>query len=200
MSATNASIACRRDAGVNLRQIYTTVMATATNTLTLEEFRSLYAEEKPYYEYWFGEAIQKTVPTVLHVLLVKILMNALDGAGYESGAELELRIDQDWQPKPDVAAMSTIEAPYPTKPVDVVVEVLSPDDRMQRVIEKCRQYVRIGIPAVFVMDPELRYAWEWSRATENLERISTMLLPNGQTISVADLWKDLDRRLQSKRS
>jgi len=175
-------------------------MATATNTLTLEEFRSLYAEEKPYYEYWFGEAIQKTVPTVLHVLLVKILMNALDGAGYESGAELELRIDQDWQPKPDVAAMSTIEAPYPTKPVDVVVEVLSPDDRMQRVIEKCRQYVRIGIPAVFVMDPELRYAWEWSRATENLERISTMLLPNGQTISVADLWKDLDRRLQSKRS
>jgi Uma2 family endonuclease len=175
-------------------------MATATNSLTLEEFRSRYAEEKPYYEYWFGEAVQKSEPTLFHVLLVKILMSFLDRAGYESGAELELRIDQNWQPKPDVAAMSTIEAPYPTKPVDVVVEVLSPDDRMQRVIEKCRQYVRIGIPAIFIMDPELRYAWEWSRTTENLERISAMLLPNGEKISVVDLWKDLDRRLKPKES
>ena len=171
-------------------------MATAINLLTLEEFRSRYAEEKPYYEYWFGEAVQKSVSTWLHSLLVKVLLYALDQAGYVSGAELELRINQDWQPKPDVAAAISVEHPYPTKPIDVVVEVLSPDDRMQRVIEKCLQYVRIGIPAIFVMDPELRYAWEWSRKTENLERISTMLLPNGEQISVADLWKELDLRLK----
>jgi Uma2 family endonuclease len=171
-------------------------MATVTNLLTLDEFRARYAAEKPYYEYWFGEAVQKSVPTWLHNLLAKILVNALDRASYESVAELELRIDQDWQPKPDVAAASIVEQPYPTKPIDVVAEVLSPDDCMQRVIEKCRQYVRIGIPAVFVMDPELRYAWEWSRQTENLERISTILLPNGEKILVADLWKNLDLRLR----
>ncbi len=174
-------------------------MASATNLLTLEEFRLRYAEEKPYYEYWFGEAVQKFAPTWLHTLLVKVLLNALDGAGYESGTELELRIDADWQPKPDVAAATFVEQPYPTKPVAVIVEVLSPEDRMERVIEKWRQYVRIGIPAIFVMDPELRYAWEWSRQTENLERISTMLLPNGEAISVAHLWSDLDLRLKRKR-
>ena len=171
-------------------------MASATQLLTLEEFRCRYAEEKPYYEYWFGEAVQKSVPTWLHALLVKILVNALDRAGYVSGPELELRIDPDWQPKADVAGSLIIEQPYPTKPIDVVAEVLSPDDRMQRVIEKCRQYVRIGIPAIFVLDPELRYAWEWSRETENLERISIMVLPNGGQIIVADLWKELDIKLK----
>ena len=44
-------------------------MATAIDLLSVEEFRQRYADEKPYYEYWFGEAVQKTVPTWLHSLL-----------------------------------------------------------------------------------------------------------------------------------
>lgn len=169
-------------------------MATATNLLTLEEFRQRYAEEKPYYEYWFGEAIQKSVPTWLHVLLQAILTELFTQAGYRSGPELELRVDSDWQPKADVAAALVVEQPYPTKPIDIVAEILSPDDRMSRVFEKCRQYARIGITRIFVLDPESKSAWEWSRATDNLERISAMNLPNGQSIAVADVWSELDRR------
>ena len=175
---------------------YTHYMATARlNLLSLEEFRRRYAEEKPYFEYWFGEAVQKAVPTVLHVLLVKILLFVLDQAGYKSGPELELRIDPEWQPKADVAAWTRIDGPYPTQPVDIVVEVLSPEDRMQRVLSKCRNYERIGIPAIFVMDPEFRDAWVWSRTTHNLERISSLALPNGKQIAVEDLWSKLDVQL-----
>jgi len=176
-------------------------MATATNNLlSLDEFRERYAEEKPYYEYWFGVAVQKSVPTILHVLLVKILLFALDQAGYESGPELEVRIDPNWQPKADVAAWTEMSGSYPVKPFEVVVEVLSPEDRMQRVIFKCRQYERIGIQSIFVMDPEFHDAWEWSLSKQNLERIETMMLPNGNQIAVADLWTDLDRRAARKRS
>jgi Uma2 family endonuclease len=129
-------------------------MATiASNLLTLEELRNRYAEEKPYYEYWFGEAIQKSAPTWLHCLLQAILTEFLTRAGYRAGPELELRIDADWQPKADVAAAVTVEHPYPTKPIDVVAEILSPD-RMSRVFEKCRQYARIRITKIFVLDPE----------------------------------------------
>jgi Uma2 family endonuclease len=169
-------------------------MATATNLLSLEEFRQRYAEEKPYYEYWFGEAIQKSVPTWLHSLLQAILTEVLTRAGYRSAPELELRIDSDWQPKPDVAAALVVEHPYPTKPIDVVAEILSPDDRMSRVFEKCRQYARIGITKIFVLDPESKSAWEWDRGTDNLERILAMNLPNGQSIAIADVWSELDRR------
>ncbi len=173
-------------------------MATARlNLLSLEEFRERYAEEKPYFEYWFGEAIQKSVPTVLHVVLVSILLAALKEAGYKCGPELELRIDPGWQPKADVAAWTRIEGRYPTEPVDVIVEVLSSEDRMQRVLLKCRNYQRIGVPAIFVMDPEFHDAWEWSRATQNLERISTMALPNGKHIAVEELWSKLQKELQN---
>ena len=172
-------------------------MGSATQTLTLEEFRTRYADEKPYYEYWFGEAVQKSVPTLLHSLLVGILVQFLKLAGYRSGPELELRIDPQWQPKADVAGLSIVELPYPTKPIDVVAEVLSPDDRMMQVYEKCRQYARIGILKIFVLDPQYRYAWEWSRTTENLERISEMQLPNGKPISVQSVWVELDAQLKA---
>ncbi len=169
-------------------------MATAKlDPLSLEEFRCRYAEEKPYYEYWFGEAVQKPAPTVLHALLVSVLLAVLKRAGYKAGPELELRIDPEWQPKPDVAGWTRTEIPYPTQPVDVVVEVLSPEDRMQRVIAKCRNYERVGIGAIFVMDPETRDAWKWSPSTHNLERISEMTLPNGNQVSVKDLWAELER-------
>ncbi len=75
--------------------------------------------------------------------------------------------------------------------------MLSPDDRMQRVA-KCRQYERIGVRSIFVMDPEFHDAWEWRRSEENLERISAMVLPNGNRIEVADLWAELDRRTARK--
>jgi Uma2 family endonuclease len=169
-------------------------MAIAVPLLSIEEFRERYAEEKPYYEYWFGEAIQKSVPTWLHSLLQAIVSELLNHAGYAAGPEVELRIDPEWQPKADVAAALTIEHPYPTKPVEVVVEILSPEDRMSKVYEKCAHYARIGIRATFVLDPQLRYAWEWSRETENLERVQTLQLPNGKNLSVEAIWDELKRR------
>ncbi len=172
-------------------------MAAGTQLLTLEEFRLRYADEKPYFEYWFGEAIQKAVPTTVHSLLQKILMYILDQAGYRSAAEVELRIDPDWQPKPDVlASLSPLERPYPTKPVEVVIEVLSPTDAMSFVHEKCQNYARLGFEKIFVLDPEFRKGWEWSRETQNLERIDALWLTNGKSIELAEVWQKLNKELQ----
>jgi len=170
-------------------------MATAVSTLTLEEFRARYAGQKPHYEYWFGEAIQKTVGTWLHGVLQAIVSELLRRAGYKVATELELRIDPQWEPVPDVAASEkSITGPYPTEPLDVVVEVLSPDDRMQYVYRKCREYDRIGIVGIFVLDPEEKLAWAWSRDKQNLERIAELLLPNGRSIPLQEIWHELASR------
>ncbi|MGI9075604.1 MAG: Uma2 family endonuclease [Bryobacteraceae bacterium] len=147
-------------------------MAAGTSVLTLEQFNAQYAHEHGY-EYWFGEVVQKGIPTWLHGLLQVILGDLFYKLGYASGSEIDLRIDPNWQPRPDVTAALEIEQPYPTKPVDIVAEVLS-DDPMTKVFEKCRNYARIGIPQIFVFDPESNAAWEWNRETENLERIQTL--------------------------
>jgi Uma2 family endonuclease len=172
-------------------------MAAGTQLLTLEEFRLRYANEKPYYEYWFGEAIQKAVPTTLHGLLQLILCVLLKRLDYRAAPEVELRIDPNWQPKPDVlASLSPLERPYPTKPVEVVIEVLSPTDAMSLVHEKCRNYERIGFKQIFVLDPEFRKGWEWSRETQNLERIETLRLTNDRSIELKEVWQELDKELQ----
>ena len=169
-------------------------MGTTTPLLTLEEFQSCYAGKKPYYEYWFGKAIQKSVPTWLHAVLQKLLCDVLQEAGYKSAPEVELRIDPDWQPKPDVIGATNIDEDYPTKPVEIVAEVLSPEDKMVQVYEKCRQYERIGIGQIFVFDPNSKTAWMWSCDKTNLERIAELMLPNGRRIQVQSIWDELDRR------
>jgi Uma2 family endonuclease len=168
-------------------------MATAPQLLSLEEFRARYAQEKPYFEYWFGEAIQKPMPTWLHAVLQRILGDLLVNAGYKSGSELELRIDVNWQPVPDVAgSLKKIQQPYPTEPIDVVIEVLSPDDRISYILNKCRNYARIGISQIFVFDPESRQAWQWMNGS--LEAISAMHLGNGSVIELTTVWDQLDQQ------
>src|SRR5437764_657497 len=106
-------------------------MAVATTALTLDQFNAQYAKQHGY-EYWFGEVVQKGTSAWLHGLLQVILGDLFYKLGYVSGSEIDLRIDPNWQPRPDVTAALQIEQPYPTKPVDIVAEILS-DDPMTKV-------------------------------------------------------------------
>ena len=99
-------------------------MASVPKPLTIEEFHRSYSGKKPHYEFWFGEAIQKPTPTWLHGVLQSILAEFLRRAGYKTGSEVELRIDPDWTPVPDlIATRKKVEQPYPTTPVEVVIEL-----------------------------------------------------------------------------
>ncbi len=170
-------------------------MASIAGFLTLQEFRARYGGLKPYYEYWNGEAVQKTKPTLLHGLVQTLIALVLKEAGYLSGSEVELRIDDNWQSVADVIGTTRVEDPYPTAPVEVVVEILSPDDRFSQVIEKCQNYARIGIVQIFVIDPRERRSFVWVRERNNLEAAGTMQLSNGIEIELTELWRRLDAEL-----
>jgi len=64
---------------------------------------------------------------------------------------------------PDVAFISFAKIPpgplpgkYLTVPPDAVFEVLSPSDRRSEVHRKVAEYLDMGVPAVYVFDPEMR--------------------------------------------
>jgi hypothetical protein len=126
----------------------------------------------------------------LQVQLVELLRRL----GYFRASELSLRIDPEREPRPDVAGALTVDGRYPTKPIDVAIEILS-DDQMTRLFEKCRQYVRIGIPQIFVFDTEARVVWEWSRKTGNFERIDTLVFGNGSSVEAAEIWMEFEGRI-----
>lgn len=171
-------------------------MAGAT-LISLEQYHERYSTEQGY-EYWFGEVVRKPVPTWLHSILQALLAELFTRAGYIAGSELDLRIDRDWEPRPDVAAtLKPITEPYPTKPIEVVAEVLPPDDTIAKIREKCSLYSHIGIAQIFVFDPERKQAWEWNRQESDLEQISDQLrLQNGSSITLQEVWSELERRLK----
>jgi Uma2 family endonuclease len=148
-------------------------MNAVADKVTLEQFRAKYAECKPYYELQDGEPVQKALPTKRHALLQGILYTLLRELGFQSMTELTLAISETWEPTPDVCGQLGPDdgQPYPTKPVPVVIEVLSPEDRFTRVIQKCRRYARWGTPDILVFDPVGREAWHWDIATDDLVRV-----------------------------
>lgn len=174
-------------------------MATGTQ-ISLEEFHARYANENGY-EYWFGEVVQKGVPTWLHAIFQVLLGEVFYEQGYYTGSELDLRISREFQPRPDIAASLELESgDYPTKPIDIVAEILSPDDPPERVIAKCQHYQELGIQQIYVFDPIGHTAAQWYPTERELRQIAIMVLTNGSSISIEGIFTRFEQRLKLKRS
>ncbi len=170
---------------------------TGTQLLTIEEFERRYAHQDTAYEYWFGEAVPKAMPTSLHGITQKTVCFLLDDLGFFTSTEVDLHICPQWRPRPDVIASTRkLTEAYPTSPDHLfVIEVLSPDDSWSYVHEKCEHYQRLTrIEIVVLLDPQTRKGWQWNPVLQNAERIEEMVLPNGQTLPLAKLWKRVDQQ------
>jgi Uma2 family endonuclease len=168
--------------------------AVAERRLSVEEFHARYDGEKPYYEYWNGKAFQKSMPTRLHSLIQKILLRLLDSIGYDSGAEVTLKLDPAYEPIPDViAAEGAIGDPYPTSPFDVAIEILSPDDSFSRVLRKCRLYEKWGIRQIVVIDPADRLIWRFENGVP--QETDVIARRGDAAITAQALWDEVDLQL-----
>lgn len=81
-------------------------MAIATQKLTFEQFEAQYGPGNKAYEFCYGEAIPKGMPTWVHALLQKISCGSYMSGDLSRAPQLELRIDPDAHPRPDVVATS----------------------------------------------------------------------------------------------
>lgn len=78
---------------------------------------------------------------------------------------------------------------------DLVVEILSPNDRWIDVTQKLREYFAIGVRLVWVVDPEARNVYAYSALTdvrefsENDELPGDDVLP-GFSVKVAELFEE----------
>ena len=170
------------------------MQAVAETNLSLAEFYLRYGGEKPYFEYWDGEAVQKSAPTRLHGLIEELLVRLLRALGFDSGNEITIKLDPAYEPIPDViAAEGQIGNPYPTEPFEVVIEVLSPQDPFARVLRKCRLYEKWGIRQIIVVDPQERLIWSFENGSA---RETDIVARRGDSVITAqELWAEVDRRL-----
>lgn len=170
-------------------------MATAAQLLTPEQFEAQYNCEKPNYEYWYGEAIQKATATNLHGILQFLLMTLLRDAGYLPRSEVRLKLNPSVWPVPDViASLDPIQPPYPTRPFEVAIEILSPEDPFRRTLKKFRLYREWGIRHVFIVDGEDRVIREVGSHGE-IQETDTLPLDQGRSLPTKRIWDELDRYL-----
>jgi Uma2 family endonuclease len=176
-------------------------MAAQPTALTVEEFHRLYDGAKPAYEYWFGEAVRKPMPTILRGIVQAILVLLLERAGWNTSTEVRLKIVPEAEPVSDVIAIQgKFRGSYPTQAPQLCIEILSPPDKLSKALEKAKRYISWGSQCVWIIDPEKRTAWACSREG-TFE--PTWISPNGvlrigeTAIELQDLFAEVDRRLDS---
>jgi Uma2 family endonuclease len=175
-------------------------MAAQSVPLSLEEFHRQYDGAKPAYHYWYGAAVQKSMPTVLHGIVQAIIMMLLEKAGWNAASEVRLKIVPDAEPVPDVIAVrGKFKGRYPTVAPELCVEILSAGDTVPKVLEKANSYISWGAECVWILDPEKRTAWTLSReGTPQPAWVApTGTLRIGETsIDLTALFAEVDRKLE----
>ena len=138
-------------------------MATiATNRLTVEDFARIYAGEKTH-EYCYGVAILKGMPTWIHGLLQRIVMQLLVEAGRLGAAsEVELRIDPEARPRPDVIAVrNPLPGPCTRPKASISLSRLSLKITPCSGSVKCIKYQEWNCERIYTVDLSDRPVSEW---------------------------------------
>ena len=161
---------------------------STTALMPVEEYLRL--TEKPYREYRDGVVSQKAMPTKLHSIIQRVLMTALQNQGAQAFPELTLRISASKYLVPDVAVAGDFPGPYPTDPVQLCCEILSPEDRIGTMLAKCEEYHAWGVPFCWVIDPVKRTAWEYHLGAEPVH-VTEKLNAGDLSISVNELFAAL---------
>lgn len=143
--------------------------AMTTTKLTLDEFLAL-PETEPASELIDGEVVQKPTPTYEHAIIQTLLSFVLTlflrahPIGV-AGSEMRCIFGPPGEERPYVPDLVFVRAERALRPgrgqtfrgaPDLAVEILSPDDRPDRVAAKVAFYLLHGVRLVWLVDPDTR--------------------------------------------
>ena len=163
-------------------------LMSVTSLVPVEEY--LRSSEKPNAEYRDGVMTPKAMPTKLHSLIQGMLLMLLHRQGVTPLPELTVRLSPNRYLVPDVTVSDDFPGPYPTEPVLLCCEILSPDDRLSTMLSNCEEYHAWGVPYCWVIDPVKRVAWEY-HASGELNRAGTALEAGHLLVNLDELFSAL---------
>ncbi len=145
------------------------LMATST-LISIEDYlKTVY---RPDVEYIDGELRPKNSaleenPVVMwaHVRLQSILCEWFgtheDEWGIIGGPEARARVSSKRVRIPDIAMIPAGSSPETlVEPPLIVIEIVSPSDRYSEIDERMRDYAAMGVPNLWIIDPQQRVARE----------------------------------------
>jgi Uma2 family endonuclease len=175
-------------------------MASSTAVSVDQYLHTVY---RPDCDYVDGEVIERYVGEFEHSMVQGILIRML----YECARVLPIRVIPELRMRvsrtrfriPDICVMLKEQRPEPvlTSAPFLCIEILSPEDRMSRVIERVREYVAFGVNHVWVVDPENRTAYSYTK--DEGREVNDRLITVSPEISVSlgELFAELDEASKS---
>lgn len=120
-------------------------------------------------EYLDGEVVERNMGELPHgdvqSTLSRLLWRFRKTLGIRVVTELRIQIRKRRYRVADIAVWrdDNIGTGIPAVPPFLAVEILSPEDRMVRMLPKIQEYLSIGVEYVWVVDPEEKAALCYSR-------------------------------------
>jgi Uma2 family endonuclease len=164
-------------------------MDPATTLLTpVEEYLS--TSYTPDVDYLDGRLEERNVGTKAHGKMTFHIKKLLDDRGLAAFIETRLRITPSRFRVPDVCAyLSEPDEEVFTSPPLLCVEVLSPEDRMSKVVTLAREYLAMGVPVVWVIDAAGRQAFTMAPATGFYENTEGSLSAGEVHIMLSEIFE-----------
>ena len=138
----------------------------ATTKVSVQEY--LGTHYRPDVEYIDGEIQERNVGEIEHARMILAVLRWLLSRSQEWQIEslpdvrVQVRRERFRVPDVCVCAASSSDTGIVTTPPLVVVEVLSPEDRIANYQERIADYLDMGVRGVWVIDPQTRRGWDCS--------------------------------------
>ncbi len=136
--------------------------------MTADEFFGI-GETRARYELIDGVVVMSPSPTPIHWAIVRLLLRGLEewNTQAEIFADIDVRLRKDLVYRPDLSVYRPGRfAQIPMRldtPPDLIVEVLSPDNKATDLITKKADYERFGVGEYWVIDPADGSTRAWVR-------------------------------------
>jgi Uma2 family endonuclease len=176
-------------------------MATTAALVSLDEY--LNTSYEPDMEFVDGMLVERNVGTQRHSLLQGFVVSYLHQ--YRKShrirvfPEVRLQVAARCHRVPDVLVLET---PYNhgkivTDVPAITVEIKSPSDTFDDIVDKCLEYEALGVRNILVMDPDHSRAWLFEQNNLRLLTGSSVQLNLSQTtldFPFAEMFAELDEQ------
>jgi Uma2 family endonuclease len=135
----------------------------AATAVSVEEY--LHTSYEPDREYVNGRLVERHVGEYFHSMLQGLIVGELlkrRARSFRVFTEQRVRIGAE--PRYRIPDICVKALPHRADPIleksDLVVEILSPDDRPAEVLRKIADYLQAGVPHIWIVDPYQRTVME----------------------------------------
>ncbi|MGA2674087.1 MAG: Uma2 family endonuclease [Terracidiphilus sp.] len=166
--------------------------------VTVEEY--LRTSYRPDCDYVDGRVEERNVGEhdhgYLQTLLAVLFTNNRNVWGVRAVTDVRTQVSRSHFRVPD---LSVLRAGAPkeqilTHPPLIVIEILSPEDRLSRFQNRIDDYLAFGVENVWILDPESRKAWTATRDGLHLVQNGELTVPETPIrVVLSELFAELDR-------